>query len=83
MTPKEYAGWLADKIPAYGDYAKEAALLLMRQADEIERLRGAMLMAASMLERDGDEHGFGYALRRALTPNVEFSGAAYSGLAGT
>jgi hypothetical protein len=39
VTPHEKAYWLADKIPAYGDYAKEAALILMRQADEIERLR--------------------------------------------
>ncbi len=39
MTPKEYAGWLADKIPAYGDFGKEAALVLIRQANEIERLR--------------------------------------------
>lgn len=35
---KEYVGWLADKIPAYGDYAKEAAQVLRQQADEIERL---------------------------------------------
>jgi len=42
MTPHEKAYWLADKIPAYGDYAKEAAWLLKRQAAEIEQLRGAL-----------------------------------------
>lgn len=42
MTPKEHAEWLADKIPAYGDYAKEAALVLRRQAAEIERLQNAL-----------------------------------------
>ena len=39
MTDKEHAYWLADKIPAYGDYAKEAAQVLQLQADEIERLQ--------------------------------------------
>ena len=42
MTPKEKAYWLADKIPAYGDYAKEAAQVLCRQADEIDRLQTAL-----------------------------------------
>lgn len=39
MTGKDLAYWLADKIPALGDYAKEAAEVLRKQADEIERLR--------------------------------------------
>ena len=40
---------------------------LLREAKrEIERLRAAMLTAASLLERDGDEHSVGAALRRAL-----------------
>lgn len=38
MTDHERAYWLADKIPAYGDYAKEAACVLRKQADEIDRL---------------------------------------------
>ena len=38
MRGKDQAYWLADKIPAYGDYAKEAANVLRRQADDIERL---------------------------------------------
>lgn len=42
MTNHDKAHWLADKIPAYGDYAKEAALVLRKQADEIERLREAL-----------------------------------------
>lgn len=39
MTGYERAYWLADKIPACGDYAKEAAELLKKQADEIEKLQ--------------------------------------------
>lgn len=38
--------------------------------DEIDRLNDAMRMAASILERDGDEHSVGYALRRAMTANA-------------
>lgn len=41
MAGKELAYWLADKIPALGDYAKEAAEVLRKQADEIERLNSA------------------------------------------
>ena len=37
--PKEKAYWIADKIHAYGDYAKEAAMILQKQADEIEALK--------------------------------------------
>lgn len=41
MNDKDRAYWLADKIVAvaYHDYTKEAALVLRKQADEIERLR--------------------------------------------
>ena len=35
MDPHTYAYWLADKIPALGDYAKEAAQVLRRQADQL------------------------------------------------
>ena len=38
MDDYEKAYWLADKIPAYGDYAKEAAAVLKRQADRIRKL---------------------------------------------
>lgn len=38
MRGIDQACWLADKIPAYGDYAKEAANVLRRQAYELERL---------------------------------------------
>lgn len=38
MRGIDQAYWLADKIPAYGDYAKEAANVLRRQAHELERL---------------------------------------------
>ena len=43
--------------------------------DEIERLNAALLTAASILEQDGDEHSVGYALRCAMTPNVELTGS--------
>lgn len=39
LEGKEKAYWLADKIHALGDYAKEAAQVLQQQADEIERLK--------------------------------------------
>jgi hypothetical protein len=39
MNSKEKAGWLADKICNGGDYAKEAAIVLVRQAEEIELLQ--------------------------------------------
>ena len=38
MRGIDQAYWLADKIPAYGDYAKEAANVLRRQAYELESL---------------------------------------------
>ena len=43
MDGKEKAGWLADKICNGGDYAKEAAIVLVRQAEEIDRLREGLL----------------------------------------
>ena len=39
MKGKDRAEWLADKICNSGDYAKEAALVLVQQAVEIDRLR--------------------------------------------
>lgn len=51
MKGKDRAYWLADKIPAYGDYAKEAALVLRQQADEIERLRHILHEVAGLMER--------------------------------
>ena len=39
LRGKDRAEWLADNIPAYGDYAKEAALVLVQQENEIDRLR--------------------------------------------
>ena len=53
MTGKDRAYWLADKIPAYGDYAKEAAISLRIQADEIEHLRARI--DALMFEHCPDE----------------------------
>ena len=43
-------------------------------ADEIERLRHAMLTAARRLEKGGDEYGVGYELRVAMTPNDRVEG---------
>lgn len=39
LSGKDRAYWLADKITACGDYAKESAVVLRKQADEIENLR--------------------------------------------
>ena len=45
-NPVDYAEWLADKLPNTNDYGKEAALLLVKQAREIVRLRGELACAA-------------------------------------
>ena len=45
MKDIEKAEWLADKLHNGGDYGKEAAAMLVRQAKEIEELRTS--------ERDG------------------------------
>ena len=37
MQGKDRAEWLADKICNGGDYCKEAAIVLVQQAEEIER----------------------------------------------
>jgi len=49
MPDYEKAGWLADKIPAYGDYAKCAANLLRKQADQIVTITAALRMAKEAL----------------------------------
>lgn len=41
MTNAERAEWLADIIPAYGDYAKEAAVFLRKYAELERNLSGA------------------------------------------
>ena len=51
LIGKDRAYWLADKIGAHGDYAKEAALALCRQADEIERLNHALVEAVDVCMR--------------------------------
>ena len=52
MNDTERAGWLADKLHNGGDYGKEAAALLVKQAHEVERLRG---IVPEVLERLNDE----------------------------
>lgn len=42
MKGKDLASYLADKICNGGDYGKQAAFVLLRQADEIEALRLAL-----------------------------------------
>jgi hypothetical protein len=42
MTDIERAAWLADKLHNGGDHGKEAAALLVQQANQIERLQRAM-----------------------------------------
>jgi hypothetical protein len=70
MPPELWRDDPLDQQQRYSRYL-QASRRIEDDAREIERLRGAMLTAVSMIERDGDEHGVGYALRRALRPNVE------------
>lgn len=46
----DYAGWLADKLHAGGDYCKEAAGALVRQAQTIERLRAELATAHQAID---------------------------------
>ena len=62
MDGKEKAGWLADKICNGGDYAKEAAIVLVRQAEEIERLREDAKKWQALAEAN--------ARLKGLTPNA-------------
>ena len=55
MDEKEKAGWLADKICNGGDFSKEAAIVLVRQADEIEKLRECLSFCAKLLWKLDDE----------------------------
>jgi hypothetical protein len=50
-----------------GQFVSRDWLRAVELQQENDRLRGAMLTVASLLEKDGDEHGVGGALRRALT----------------
>ena len=89
MKGKDLASYLADKICNGGDYGKQAAFVLLRQADEIEALRLALNRIVSYydLAKNGSslpsmtvqaraEHEntmFGQA-RAALTYNAEVTG---------
>jgi len=77
MDKKEYAYWLADKLPACGDFWKEAVAVLRRQADENEKMRRAI---EYVLEDDGLIPRATSAARKvcrdALTPNVPANGRA-------
>jgi hypothetical protein len=91
MKGKDLASYLADKICNGGDYGKQAAFVLLRQADEIEALRLALNRIVSYydLAKNGSslpsmtvqaraEHEntmFGQA-RAALTYNAELKGGA-------
>lgn len=74
MQGKDRAYWLADKIPALGDYAKEAAIVLREQADEIERLTATLVLARDWLpyhepshpDYEGERSDVGRAVRAAL-----------------
>lgn len=39
---KDYAYWLADKIPGFGDYGNDCADCMREQADKIEKLESAL-----------------------------------------
>ena len=71
MEGKDLAYWLADKIPACGDYAKQAAQVLRKQADDIERLQAELYVWRQMGQSLHDA-----GLRVVDVPNVELTGAA-------
>ena len=66
MRGIDQAYWLADKIPAYGDYAKEAANVLRRQAYELERLHKENEKLRDALKR--------VALEREVSHNLRCDG---------
>lgn len=70
MKDKDLAYWLADKIPAYGDYAKEAALVLRQQSDEIERLRSTLQQVLTDAQSQDVLSEWWTAMEMALTPNA-------------
>lgn len=79
MTDKDRAEWLADKLHNGGDYGKEAAALLIKQADEIEIYRSAAIrfwflrndFSPIGLNIDGN-HVWAYRRNAALKgPNLE------------
>lgn len=67
MAPTERAGWLADKICNGGDYGKEAAILLVKQAEQIERLRAANEAVAMLILRNDREEAVKWANGTVLT----------------
>jgi hypothetical protein len=87
MKGKDRAYWLADKIPAYGDYAREAALVLQQQADEIERMRAliADIKAWDVAQYITMPHELRARIQAELVHSVELTGepnAELSGLSG-
>jgi len=50
----DYAEWLGDKLHNTNDYGKEAAALLVKQAQDIKRLREALERAVLALETHQD-----------------------------
>lgn len=74
MDGREKAGWLADKICNGGDYAKEAAIVLVRQAEEIERLEEALKIASATvgdLQRGMAQIQYAYDLNEALIGKIQ------------
>ena len=62
MQGKDRAEWLADKICNGGDYAKEAALVLVQQAAEIESLN---------LAEEGAQESFGHVVQQKHDAEAE------------
>ena len=62
MRGKDRAEWLADKICNGGDYAKEAALMLTQQADEI---------AILLLAEEGAKEAFGHVVQQKQDAEAE------------
>lgn len=50
MELTDKLGWLADKIPAFGDYGKDCANTMRRAADEIIKIRAELASATKDAE---------------------------------
>lgn len=61
--------WYADKIAAYGDYAKGAAGLMISAADEIERLRAEAQTQTQGERFFADTKHYGHFQPRGLEPH--------------
>jgi D-alanyl-D-alanine dipeptidase len=75
MNNRDKAYWLADKIPALGDYAKEAAQVLKKQAEEIERLRNILQQVLTDAQAQDVLLEWWHQLECETVPNAKLRGA--------